>query len=429
LKRVRTSELIPGMCTAEDVYSFNNQLVISKGTVLSDELIKRLEYYSVLSIHVEDSAPVSEIKAPEPSVQTPNIEDKNSNQDDEFPEEDKVESSIMSSLSEIFGDLYSKDTEIVKKERPALEPLFTFSEEGGFATTSEKLSYSERVKSTAQFKEFRDAFASNSVELDKKLHDVIDSNSINTDDLLSSVSNLLSDNMTSIGMFDMLHNLRSYDDLTYVHSMNVALICNIIGRWVHMEDSEIELLTLAGLLHDIGKVAVPNDIINKPGKLTTAEFNRVQKHTVEGYKVLKNLPIDERIKNAALLHHERCDGTGYPLNYTDEKIPDFAKIVAIADVYDAMTAARTYRGPLCPFKAISMFEEEGLQKYDSRFLLPFLENIGQTYMNNRVRLSDGREGDIVLIHKTSIARPLIKLTDGQFIDLSENKSVSIEELV
>jgi len=407
LKRVRTSELIPGMCTVEDVYSFNNQLVVSKGTVLSDELIKRLEYYSILSIHVEDSAPLSEIQS---SDSTDN-------------------SSILSSISDLLGDLYSEESESVKKVRSALEPHFTFSEEVGFATTSEKLPYSERVKSTSQFKEFRDAFASNSVELDNKLHKIIESNSIDTDDLLSSVSNLLSDNMTSIGMFDMLHNLRSYDDLTYVHSMNVALICNIIGRWVHMDEDEIELLTLAGLLHDIGKIAVPSDIINKPGKLTTAEYNRVKKHTVEGYKVLKSLPIDERIKNAALLHHERCDGTGYPLNYTDKQLPDFAKIVAIADVYDAMTAARTYRGPLCPFKVISMFEEEGLQKYDSRYLLPFLENIGLTYMNNRVRLNDGSEGDIVLIHKTSIARPLIKLTDGNFIDLSENKGVTIEELV
>ena len=416
MKRVRTSELIPGMTTVEDVYSFNNQLVVGKGTVLDDELIQRLEYYSVLSIHVDDEAPVPAIKpldSFDDSLAT-DISDVDESVIETVPDTKPVAST-------------TKDTK--KKHPSALKSLFNFTAEDGFSTTSEKLSYSERVKSTPQFKEFREAFATNAVELDKKLHDIIEHDSIDTDELLSSVSNLLSEKMTSIAMFDMFHNLRSYDDLTYVHSMNVALICNIIGRWIHMDDEDLEILTLAGLLHDIGKVAVPSDIISKPGKLTTAEFNRVKKHTVEGYKVLKNLPIDERIKDAALLHHERCDGSGYPLSYKDEKIPDFAKIVAIADVYDAMTAARTYRGPMCPFNVISMFEEEGLQKYDSRFLLPFLENIGQTYLNNRVRLSDGREGDIVLIHKTCISRPLIKLTDGKFIDLSENKNIRIEDLV
>lgn len=427
MKRVRTSELIPGMTTVEDVYSFNNQLVVGKGTVLDDELIQRLEYYSVLSIHVDDEAPVSTTKPLESLdsffTDIPDIPDIGDIDDTADTAEKGTETE--SDAKPVAST--TKDT--TKKHSSALKPLFSFTEENGFSTTSEKLSYSERVKSTPQFKEFREAFVTNAVELDKKLHDIIEYDSIDTDELLSSVSNLLSENITSIGMFDMFHNLRTYDDLTYVHSMNVALICNIIGRWIHMNDDDLEVLTLAGLLHDIGKVAVPSDIISKPGKLTTAEYNRVKKHTVEGYKVLKNLPIDERIKNAALLHHERCDGTGYPLNYTDEKIPDFAKIVAIADVYDAMTAARTYRGPMCPFNVISMFEEEGLQKYDSRFLLPFLENIGQTYMNNRVRLSDGREGDIVLIHKNCISRPLIRLTDGSFIDLSENKNIRIEDLV
>ena len=164
-------------------------------------------------------------------------------------------------------------------------------------------------------------------------------------------------------------------------------------------------------------------------KVTNDEYKIVKQHTIEGYKILKSLPIDDRIKDAALLHHERCDGGGYPLGITGDKVPDFAKIVAIADVYDAMTAARVYRGPMCPFKVVSIFEQEGLQKYDSRYILTFLENIGQTYLNNRVRLSDGREGDVMMIHKTCISRPLIKLLDGTFIDLVDERDLFIDALI
>ena len=364
MRRVVTSELIPGMITAEDVYSFNNQLVVGRGTELTDELITRLEYYSVLSIRVND--PVQ------------------------------------------------KEPEAVKQHEK---------------TENQTLSYSERIRSTQQFKEFREAFVNTSEKLDNQLHDIIENNKIDTDDLLSSVSVLLSKEVTTIGMFDMLHNLRTYDDLTYVHSMNVSLMANIFGRWLHFSDEDIQVLTLAGLLHDIGKLAVPNNLITKPGKLTALEYNKVKEHAVEGYKVLKSLDIDERIKQAALMHHERCDGCGYPLGYKGDQIPDIAKIISIVDVYDAMTAARVYRGPQCPFKVISIFEDEGLKKYDSRFILPFLENIAQTYMNNRVRLNDGRTGDIVLMRKDNIGRPLLKMTDGSFVDLATRQNLFIEDFV
>ena len=116
------------------------------------------------------------------------------------------------------------------------------------------------------------------------------------------------------------------------------------------------------------------------------------------------------------MHHERCDGSGYPFGIKNGKIDTFAKMVAIVDVYDAMTSARIYRGPMCPFKVVDIFESEGLQKYDTRFIMTFLENIVNTYMLNRVKLSDGREGDIVFINKQKYSRPTIKSGD-EFIDL------------
>jgi HD-GYP domain-containing protein (c-di-GMP phosphodiesterase class II) len=128
------------------------------------------------------------------------------------------------------------------------------------------------------------------------------------------------------------------------------------------------------------------------------------------------------------MHHERCDGTGYPNGLVSHEIEPFAKLIAIADVYDAMTCARVYRGPLCPFEVISLFETEGYLKYDTKYLLTFLEGIVQTYINNNVRLSNKMEGEIVLINKFDLSRPVIMVGD-EFIDLSRHRDLYIEALV
>lgn len=396
MRRVRVSELVPGLTIAEDVYSFNNQLVVEKDTTLTDDIITRLEYYSVLSIRVKED-------------------------DFEAGTTVKESSSILEGLdlTSIFG---TSDSSQIKS---AAHQEVQKSETWGFSDTPDNLSYAQRIRATKQFVEFQKSFVENTEALEGYLHDIIQNNSIDPDAMLQSVSKLITQGTTTIGMFDMLHSMRSYDDLTYVHSMSVSLICNMFGKWLKLDEDELRILTLAGLLHDIGKIKIPENIIKKPSKLTNDEYKQIKQHTVEGYKILRNLPIDSRIKDAALMHHERCDGGGYPLSVTGEKIVDFAKIVAIADVYDAMTAARVYRGPMCPFKVISIFEEEGLQKYDSFYILTFLKNVGQTYINNRVKLNDGREGTVVLIHDDAVSRPLIRFDDNSSVDL---KFVSKDQL-
>ena len=120
------------------------------------------------------------------------------------------------------------------------------------------------------------------------------------------------------------------------------------------------------------------------------------------------------------MHHERCDGSGYPMGLTMEEIDDYALIIAIADVYDAMTAARSYRAPLCPFEVIAEFEKDGLQKYKPKYILTFLENIANAYQNNRVMLSDGTSAHIVLLNHRRLSKPLVQLDDGACIDLEKS---------
>lgn len=248
-----------------------------------------------------------------------------------------------------------------------------------------------------------------------------------TEGLLNSVISLFNTCRTSQDVFDMLFDMRSSGEETYSHSLNVALICRQFGKWLKVSEEELRELTLCGLYHDIGKLKVPSEILNKPDKFTDEEFKTVKMHTQYGYELLTSLPLPETVKISALSHHERCDGSGYPLGLRE--VNDCAMVVAIADVYDAMTAARSYRAPLCAFQVIDKFEQEGLQKYMPKYILTFLSHIATTYQNNRILLSDGRSGKIVMLNEKALSRPIVQLNDSSCIDLATQRDIYIKALI
>ena len=205
----------------------------------------------------------------------------------------------------------------------------------------------------------------------------------------------------------------------YSHSLNVGLISRALGKWLQLPLEDVNTLTLAGLLHDIGKTQIPPEILNKPGKYTDEEYAIMKTHPVHGKKILNDKGFDPRILYAALQHHERCDGSGYPRGLEEDEIDDFASIVAIADVYDAMTSARAHRDPLCSFQVINQFEQEGLKKYKTKFILTFLERIANTYNNSRVMLNNAKTGRVIYINRSNLSRPVIQLDTGEIINLIE----------
>ena len=291
-------------------------------------------------------------------------------------------------------------------------------------------SYSRKVKASPEFQRFNLEFQSDVAKFRSALNDVVERNApLDINELLEDTLALLDHTHGTIHIFDILHNMRHYDDQTYAHSINVALICNVLATWLEMSQEDIWLATQCGLFHDIGKLRIPDMIIKKPARLTNQEYNVIKTHAVEGYNILQRCQVNSHVANAALLHHERCDSTGYPFGLSSAQIDPFAKIVAIADVYDAMTSARVYRGPLCPFTVIAMFENEGIQRYDAKFVLTFMENVLNTYILNRVLLSDGRKGEVVLINRHALSRPLVRCgTD--YVDLSqEPNSLAIQAII
>ncbi len=287
----------------------------------------------------------------------------------------------------------------------------------------------ETIKSKPEYKKFRRRYEKNITDIGDHLNDIVHKNaSIETDAMLDSTLNIIKSTDSPLSIFTMLSTMKDYDDSTFNHSLNVALICNIFGRWLGLSDEDIKIVTSCGLFHDIGKLLIPENIIKKPGKLTDEEYKIIKTHSKLGYDLLKKKNADIHVQYAALMHHEKCDGSGYPLGLTDNQIDWAAQIVTIADIYEAMTAKRVYRGALSPFTVINNFEENGLRKYNPKFLLTFLENVVNSYMNCKVKLSNGEEGDIVYINKVSLSKPLVKTKDN-FIDLSKNSHVSIESIL
>lgn len=289
----------------------------------------------------------------------------------------------------------------------------------------QSFSSAKQVKSYLKFKAGYDNIIGG---LKDSLNDIVEKNvDIDVERMYGEMLTL-SEGKTGYGIMGMLQHLRQYDDSTYTHAVNVALLCGMLAGWLNFTPQQVQLAAMCGLLHDIGKLRIPDAIIKKPGRLTEEEFDIIKGHPLAGYEVLKDRPIDEHIKLAALMHHERCDGSGYPGGLKRDEIDEFAKLVSIGDVYDAMTAARVYRGPLCPFEVIRVFEEEGFERYESRYVLTFLERVADTYINERVLLSDGRQGRIIFINRQCISRPLVRC-GTQVVDLSLEKDLYVARIL
>ncbi len=228
------------------------------------------------------------------------------------------------------------------------------------------------------------------------------------------------------GALSYLHILYQQNEYLLQHSLNVAVIAGILGRWMGFSGQQLHGVILAGLLHDIGKTQIPHEILIKPGKLSDGELAVIRTHPVEGYKLLRKsdlLPLG--VLSGVLEHHERLDGTGYPLKLRIEKIHPFAQIVAVADIYDAMTSDRPYRAKLSPFAATDILVHDMFQKLSPAVCTTFLNNLLDHFIGNNVRLSDGREGQIVYLGKTLAQRPVIRTRDGEFIDLAGQPGISI----
>ncbi|MGN0169415.1 MAG: HD-GYP domain-containing protein [Lachnospiraceae bacterium] len=382
---IQSQMLKPGMVTAAPVLTRNGQLIVNEGIELDARLIARLEFYSIKSASIVDSS---------------------------IPKEDSMQDEI--------PDEPVKEPETEKEEPDDTSQFMN----AGNAT------YSQKLKRSDQFRDFQLGYTKGIMDLRNSFKLIGEGELPDVKQMLSSSMKVLNEHrMNTLELFDMLHNMRTVDDSVYAHCINVSYIARILGMWLKFTPDQVDDLTVAGLLHDIGKTMIPEPILKKPGKLSDSEYAIVKMHPQFGYDMLKDKGLPDQILNAVLNHHERCDGSGYPNHLVRNDLDDFSMVIAVADVYDAMTAARSYRAPMCPFAVIASFEDEGLQKYKPHVILTFLERIANTHQNSRVMLSDGSKGTIVMLNNSHLSRPIVKLENGDFVDLSMKTSLSITSLL
>lgn len=238
----------------------------------------------------------------------------------------------------------------------------------------------------------------------------------NVDTIVNELVETLKENK---GMLVNISDLKSYDDYTYHHSVSVAILSMAMGTYMGLSGKQLHKLGKSALLHDIGKVQVPIQLIQKPGKLTDEEFEEVKHHAEFGFEyLLKHSKEPEDIANIIRHHHEKYDGTGYPLGLKGENIPFFSRIISVADVYDALTSNRPYRKPMQPADAVEYIMGGCDTLFDTEVVKAFMDKIELYPKGSYIELSNHKIAKVLSCHKT---RPLIELVDTKsIIDLSQD---------
>lgn len=219
-------------------------------------------------------------------------------------------------------------------------------------------------------------------------------------------------------------NLKEFDDYTYYHSVNVAILSCTIAKKLGYHTKQLVAISLAGLLHDFGKLNIDKKILNATRRLTEKEFELIKTHPVCGYNLFKDRKeISNEVKLGILQHHEEEDGSGYPNHLKGNEISEFAKIIHVADVYDALVSKRPYKEPYPVQEAIEFLLGSCDTKFDREIVEAFIQCVPVYPLGTKVLLSNNREATVV--DNTNTIRPVIELDSGEKIDLASSDNYNI----
>jgi putative nucleotidyltransferase with HDIG domain len=231
--------------------------------------------------------------------------------------------------------------------------------------------------------------------------------------------------MRNPGAMISLARLKNKDDYTYMHSVSVCALMVSLARQLKLDDDGIRQAGLAGLLHDIGKMKISTEVLNKPGKLTDDEFALIKSHPVEGHKILSNgTGVSEIALDVCLHHHEKVNGSGYPDHLKEEQISIFAKMGAVCDVYDAVTSNRPYKNGWEPAESIRKMAEWSGGHFDPVIFHAFVKNVGIYPIGSLVRLESNRLGVVIEQTEKSLLTPKVKV----FFSIKSNSRIIPETL-
>lgn len=239
-------------------------------------------------------------------------------------------------------------------------------------------------------------------------------------------------------VMNALADIKIMDYYTYQHSIQVAIFSIVLGVQLQLNQDELYVLCIGAMMHDIGKILIPNGLLLKSDTLTNEEVKTIKNHTINGYAYLKKLNIPEPARIIALHHHERVDGCGYPYNIKSKTISRFAKIVAIADVYDALTSERPYRKAISPNDALEYILSKSSTQFDYEMVKAFSKAIVPYPKGSLVTLSTGDIAIVTDVFRNFGLRPQViiikkgnnynSLEIGETVSLMDHLDIVIENI-
>lgn len=231
------------------------------------------------------------------------------------------------------------------------------------------------------------------------------------------------------GTIDYLYELNHLASDIYNHSLRVSILSGVIAKWMHFDRAKRRDIMLAGFLHDIGKTKFPQRLLDKNvNNLQGEDYEAYIKHTVDGHHILNAQPgLSDGVKLAAMQHHERMDGTGFPFNCMGADIHEYARIIMIADIYDNITTEREGYVKQTPFSAIALITESMFTSLDPTVCVPVLTHIKDAFLGSRVTLNNGEKGIIAAYPNDFAAHPVVSISPDEIINLNEHPELTITE--
>ncbi|QKS72200.1 HD-GYP domain-containing protein [Paenalkalicoccus suaedae] len=262
---------------------------------------------------------------------------------------------------------------------------------------------------------------------------------VNLDSVSSSFSSIVNTILDDIygkkEAVSLLSDVICYDSYVFHHSLNVTIYALSLGKELGLGEKDLHKLGMGAILHDVGKVGIPETVLNKQESLTDEEFNMIKEHTTVGFDMIRRSHTMSLLTaHCAYQHHERINGTGYPRQLKGNEIHDFAKIIGIVDVFDAVTSNRVYRGARLPHEGLEMLYSGASTLFDKRMVEVFAHTVAIYPVGLEVTLSDGSVGVVVETNKNMPSRPRVRVLSrlGQpiqpiEIDLADTLNVTITE--
>lgn len=265
--------------------------------------------------------------------------------------------------------------------------------------------------------------------LDNIFNEIKEGKELKSDKVISEMNSFVKEIASERDILTQMRLLRKTDDYTFNHSLGVSILAITLGKWLNYPQDKIMDLSIVGLFHDIGKLKISDEILKKPGILSAEEYEEMKKHPLYSYEMLlETNRFNEDILQGILQHHEKINGTGYPYGAKGDSIHEYAKIMAVCDIYHAITSNRVYKDKDSPLRAADYLRRESFTSLDPNITQVFLKNISRFYVGNKVLLSDGSTGIIVYIHPQNETKPIVQV-GNKFIDFLQPQDTEILDII